>query len=214
MGGYLSVVIRTSSGSVEKMSNWTNYLPYFVANDMFFEENNAYIQNYINQMDSEGVLVPEGYGLVVLDFMSKSILSCQGYCMLERMSLASFQLEANKNKKNKIGTPKADALKRMIEKRMVRVYEDFDSYSSPEIIAITSFIQAQQLIDSSILSFKTWGDFILDPIGWSIIDYKEDWLGYVELKKKLIELNFTFTPSEDRDWERVISAAKEELINS
>jgi hypothetical protein len=86
MGGAVRVIVRKKTGEVKSMIRWTNALPRTVLNIKFFTDE-SWIDSYINDSkidtyysDEYQELSPDGYGIVVLDFMKKKLLSSQTYC--------------------------------------------------------------------------------------------------------------------------------------
>lgn len=106
MGGCLKVVIRKENGEILTMRRWTNSLSsllknkqcyqsteseafksymkpfYDMKND--FEKNKDSGQYKLNMTEiyfKEGYdkVIPEDYGIVILDFITKNLISCQGY---------------------------------------------------------------------------------------------------------------------------------------
>jgi len=89
MGGTLNWVIRDATGSVRCFTGWTNTLPTGMLTPAFARGENAGIEYAIGKITdgkqkSDG-LHPSGYGLIVTDFMTGSILSMQGYTDLTRI---------------------------------------------------------------------------------------------------------------------------------
>jgi hypothetical protein len=109
MGGHVSVVIRRSSGAIQKMLLWTNIVPSFFVNPKMIQEDSDLIGRLIATRDlnndairlsedftdkrylgfvgdycSRGsVLAPVDYGLIVFDFKENTVHSMQSYCSLD-----------------------------------------------------------------------------------------------------------------------------------
>lgn len=108
MGGSIRVIVREENGKVHKMTRWTNQLPYIVKNPKFYKSDKEWLDQYIegaknsDYNQGEQYLAPEDYGIVVLDYMKKKILSSQCYCgFLEfndsALSMDKDRLERKKN---------------------------------------------------------------------------------------------------------------------
>ena len=110
MGGSIAITFRDEDGNVEKMCRWTNTMPYYLVNHRLYAKDTKFIKEFMKQWfdmkkdwdDNEGkknpkykypmtnyyapkecrVLAPIEYGLVVIDFMTNTILENQGYCSL------------------------------------------------------------------------------------------------------------------------------------
>lgn len=107
MGGTIAMIVRKPDGETQPMLRHTNPMPYHLSTSAFlqgdferwwpefsqawremktdYEQNNG-TGNFQEPMTStyfpHDTLSPEGYGLVVVDFQSRHVLSCQGYTSL------------------------------------------------------------------------------------------------------------------------------------
>lgn len=96
MSGTLAITVRTKAGEIHRMTRPANLTYYFVHNVKFLSQDEAYLAEYIDQWqkmrgdwphlgDSREnhnpieVLAPQGYGLMVLDYQTNRILTCQLY---------------------------------------------------------------------------------------------------------------------------------------
>jgi len=103
MGGCVGVTIRKADGTEVRMCRWTNGLPDFITNVAFVEQDEAHLDSYLqtwadfqadyaankdtgkyahNMSDIYApypFLAPIEYGLVLIDYQTKQVLSKQGY---------------------------------------------------------------------------------------------------------------------------------------
>lgn len=105
MGGTLAVTIRDHDGVVHRTARWTNPTPFFIHNLRFIEKDRAYLRDYLNTWykmredwlkygdtpqnpspmsacyttDESMVLAPQGYGLLVIDYVTSVVLHRQNY---------------------------------------------------------------------------------------------------------------------------------------
>lgn len=90
MGGSIAVAIRRSDGREVVYDRWTNPLPYYTVDPLFRQENeetlrvfhDRVVESMKNGWGSEIIneIYPIHYGIIAVDFVTKDILSIQGYC--------------------------------------------------------------------------------------------------------------------------------------
>jgi len=122
MGGNIAWTIRLEDSTEYRMERWTNIFPEVTMDDTFllgsplaFEdamrswfamkqdwEDNKDTGQFRENMTSvyapyPNLLAPSEYGLVVTDFVSKTIISCNGYTSLERVRVYISMLEGREN---------------------------------------------------------------------------------------------------------------------
>jgi len=99
MGGPVAFATRFSNGDVVCMDVWTNPLPYLIKTKaVLLERNEQVVRNHYQEcrgvMELDGVtpmhtdvpLAPLGYGLIVLDFKTRSLMSMQNYTSFDNFS--------------------------------------------------------------------------------------------------------------------------------
>lgn len=82
MGGTVAVTVRLDENTIIADTRWTNALPSFVQDMRFIDGDRAYVQRYLDvpsDLKGRPLNAPYGYGLVVFDLPTRSILSMQGY---------------------------------------------------------------------------------------------------------------------------------------
>ena len=102
MGGSVGFTIREENGKEHRMCRWTNCTPQYVNNSKFIEKDKTHLDNYlsiwyemVDEYTSEEYktkdltmsdvyapnpfLAPMGYGLVVVDYQTNTVLHLQGY---------------------------------------------------------------------------------------------------------------------------------------
>ena len=107
MGGSVAVTARRANGEILRMCRWTNPLPFFFQNMRFVGGDESHLDEYLeqwhdfvlrsqkdNKWDREAAahdkLAPFEYGLVVIDYQTKKVLSLQGYSALNTVSNLDF----------------------------------------------------------------------------------------------------------------------------
>lgn len=100
MGGSVAVTVRKKDGTVVPMCRWTNSLSYWIKSKKFLTDPTAVMESFIeagkespyNQEDS--LVAPEGYGLVVIDLKTETILTYQDYTSFDfDFGKAGFSLD-------------------------------------------------------------------------------------------------------------------------
>lgn len=126
MGGHVSVVIRRSSGAIQKMLLWTNIVPAFFVNPKMMQEDSDLIGRLIATRDlnndairlskdftdkrylgfdgdycsRNSVLAPVDYGLIVFDFKERKVHSMQSYCSLDQVYAMGCRKSVAQHKAN------------------------------------------------------------------------------------------------------------------
>lgn len=124
MGGHVSVVIRRSSGAIQKMLLWTNIVPAFFVNPKMMQEDSDLIGRLIATRDlnndairlskdltdkrylgfdgdycsQNSVLAPVDYGLIVFDFKERKVHSLQSYCSLDQVFCLCHRMSVYQNR--------------------------------------------------------------------------------------------------------------------
>lgn len=82
MGGSIFVGIRKSDGTEHLGECWTNPLPFSICHPDFFNEGQL-VDEYIQEMtERPKEIQPIQYGIVLIDFKNKKLISRQGYCSM------------------------------------------------------------------------------------------------------------------------------------
>jgi hypothetical protein len=117
MGGSITVIIREEDGKIHKMCRWTNSLPYFTKDLNFINKDKKHLKDYLKvfySMENDykrvqkkggnyrfqmtdcyipysGYIAPIEYGLVLIDYQTEQIISCQGYSSLN--TICRYEIE-------------------------------------------------------------------------------------------------------------------------
>ncbi len=209
MGGCVSVTIRTINGKEHRMCRWTNSLPNFVNNINLINKDEGHLQKYIkvwedmsnsyNSGDTINMpmsniyvpnagLYPTGYGLVLIDYQTNTILTSQSYSSL-----------------GTIGSSEAGLAK------MGR-YQDKEKIQSEEERISDLFKRAKEVIlrdlsernieDITLEEFSKYGSeymyALLDMSPWTIKDYLEDEID--KMLEDILEMGFVLNDLEHKGW--------------
>lgn len=116
MGGSITVAIRRTDGTEYVSRRWTNPLPSQLADPAFWDDGAA-VDEYIKAGLENNVpfskIRPTEYGIVLIDFQTKKVLSCNGYSSPGRFTTAFVDQEDAKH------------VLTMIEKGWVKRYDCF-----------------------------------------------------------------------------------------
>ncbi len=207
MGGSINVTIRKEDETVYNMSKWTNDLPWFCQNVKFYEINNKHIQNYIDktQPNEFTSLNPDGYGLVVFDFNTKTILSNQNYINFDVISISSLRIETFDSENT---LPLYDEysttnnVKKLLDKKIIKTYNSCSSLDNNITInKISSWNEVVTLINGDI---SQWIEFNLTPPNWTLLEFDDDHDGFNKMKNKIIELGFKLNNEEIKLWDEFL----------
>lgn len=116
MGGRVVVAIRRQNGTEYISGRWTNPLPHWLSNPKFWEDGEVvddYIKAGLANNTPEDRVCPEEYGVVIIDFQTKRVLSRQDYCGIGETNCTFLDSEGATN------------LLRMIEEGRVTRYDVF-----------------------------------------------------------------------------------------
>jgi hypothetical protein len=87
MGGIVSVTIRRSDGKEYRKQRWTNHMPYYISNVKMLREDADHINEYVsydNYTEKDYGLAPVEYGIVIVDFVTKQIVTKQQYTAFDK----------------------------------------------------------------------------------------------------------------------------------
>jgi len=97
MGGQINIAARFNDGDAICVDGWTNFIPRMVMNETTLSGDDSVVRETLletmrhDSYDGPQPFRASGYGIVVIDFIDKTIHSMQGYTGFgERKLLASF----------------------------------------------------------------------------------------------------------------------------
>jgi len=221
MGGTVSVTVRRK-GEEFRMQRWTNSLPWFALNDRLYEGGEDYLNDYLEQwllmksdyeknkdsgkfehnmtdayFPSSG-LCPDGYGLVVVDYDTRTILSMQDYCSFNDINTAGILLD----KDNKSEDSRYSIFKRLVEKGYIN-----SAYTREGEIDISSMSFTD--IEEKYLGEITDSYYFTIINDWDVIYFDDDADGVRAFKDKVEELGFELSDTEENYWQESIKDADE-----
>lgn len=208
MGGSLAITIRQSNGKEYRMLRWTNSLPNFITNPKFFKEDKQWFKDYmepwfdmkkdyeqnkttgkfkLNMTDCYfpySYLAPADYGLVVIDFKTKTLLTMQGYSDLNSIMLhkkggfIDKWTQKNYNELKNAGLIKGYSI-------YDRLKKNFKLLKTPNLSEKNPFVFA-------MIHFKN--------AGWTYKRFEDTQNGKNAFKKKIMLLGFKLSKTEEKMW--------------
>ena len=210
MGGFINITIRKSNGNICNLEKYTNSIPSFVDNDKFYEEDEKHLKKFCSLEDYTNLLIPKDYGLIVLDYQTKTILSNQGYTHIGSIDFIQIKLElqTQKNFPTHLKNNSFDTLVRLIDKKIITTYSDrLNPDKKPTEINTTENLK--EILHTENDKFNS---FNISYPGWNIIHFEENSKGFNNMLQHIKDLDFTLTQEEETIWYNWITDMKEEEI--
>lgn len=229
MGGSIAVTVRRANGENIRMCKWTNTLPGFFKNIDWIDGKEQHLDEYLKSWydrrapDSHSdqssrseqfhsnrtpvyaphsFLAPTGYGLVVIDYQTKTVLSMQGYSTLIELFSSDFDslntigfFNVLEDYFNKEIHKHQTRIQRLLERGLVFSLNILDG----KLTQIPDFETAHQLLNSKNGRYLR---FFMQPDPWRILPFEESSKGVQELKKAVLELGFSLTDKEQALWSK------------
>lgn len=245
MGGTVAVTLRKADGTEYRMSRWTNSMPWGIANMRMLNGDedhiNAYLDQWLKMRDDYernkdigkfeydmtdcyfpgNGLVPDGYGLVVVDHINKVILSMQGYCSFNTIHAAGISLEFSGNV---LGVSPEDddsdttRLREFWEAgRIIGWLTDKSTPPAQCKSRKDAYLPIDKTFDEVIEILKDYRtsmtiyEFGLDLGDWKYEEFEE--YNPHELRRmrnRILELGFKLTDVENKVWDEVIKESEKE----
>ena len=241
MGGNMGVTLRFEDGSIEAMSRCTNPLPRFINSYGFITSNKQHLDDYMktwyemkddyDRNKSTGKFeqpmtpvyawnrekIPDEYGIVVIDYQTKTVLHSQGYTDFGQTYFGNF---------NHVDEEDIAALKLLVDNKMVSsvlwTYDNNEKDLAGYYVARKNAIDNAKPFEGTVEEFiaaTSWdakrnaslsstiladGTIIFNMTPWTVTRYDESKEGLLQLKEKMSELGFIFTDSENNQWDEYI----------
>jgi len=226
MGGSIAVTIREEDGTMHKMCRWTNSTPNFVNDEKLFLCDKQHLQDYLktwyemvedydsgqNKLNMSSVyapvrlLAPVDYGLLLIDYKTKTLLNMQGYTDYGRLLATEAGLSnliLKRNGENNDFYFKIEALHK--SGRLMRA----ETLSNKEIdlskMSLEKILESCDRSSSFFNVFKhekreVWFEIFLKTDPWQFKRYEENVSGLKKLKEAVLELGFILTEEEEKEW--------------
>lgn len=160
-------------------------------------------------------LAPMGYGLVVVDYKTNTILDMQSYTSFGRLLRSSF---LSRSSKEDIENATALFNSKLIDK--IRCYDNredavdhFPVIEFDKSMTLEYFMEqvnTNQFSPNFIKDAIQWDEFVINMSPWNIIEFPETSEGVIAFKNKVLELGFILTEKEEELWTDFLEFKKEE----
>lgn len=225
MGGTVGVTIRRADGREHRMARWTNPLGHIFLNLKFIEGEDSFFDEYISMWDDMRedwldnhrtkqfrhdmtpcygdwpYLAPVSYGLVVIDYKTKTILHSQGYSSMVEFHASDFLREPIYAGLDQWPEPKTLALCK--SGRVMRAKWDDGTEEFMPAGTLTGWeeevTRLEETTDGSVNA--RWSSrYVVDINPWKVERFGEDGTDIVAMKNRLEELGFAITDEEEAHW--------------
>lgn len=197
MGGSIAVTIRKKNGEIHKMIRWTNPTPYFVENLKFIKKDEKYLQEYFDEKKNDPYyvdfcLAPEDYGLLLIDYMTNTILHSQNYTNYGSQHFSSLALSIFQHESDEIQNIKDlyDAKKLTFYKYVANT-----GWKRAELISFDKLIQIA-------MNREYLGKFEINMKPWKIKRFTQEKKDLKEMKKEIKKLGFKISIKENNVWKK------------
>lgn len=204
MGGSIAIAARFNDGQTICVDGWTNFIPRMVMNDATLSGDDAVVRQTLLEVASHpSYSGPQpfrehGYGMVVIDFVGRTIHSKQGYTSFDRKTLAQMlDINATGWKDGVYVNVISDESGGLLDAgRVIKVSVD-STECEPEVMTRETTIAA---LDADMVSFMEGGNrkFIglrIDTAPFTVHEYPEN--GTLDaMKAGLRAAGFPMTKSE------------------
>ncbi len=221
MGGNVGFTIREEDGKEHRMCRWTNSTPDFINHSKFIEKDKEHLNDYLNTWyemveDYNGsqelpmsscyvpgaCLAPDGYGLIVVDYKTNTLLHLQGYTNYGRLLPSSINIatyDESPEAKEKI-----EDCKKLITTGKITKARAFSKELNEHFIEIKDFDQVLLSISERFSTDEKRTllcDLIIDMNPWVIKRFDEDAEGVKNFKNEVLSLGFILTEEENKQWD-------------
>ena len=196
MGGTVGFSIRRSDGSVASMATWTNVTPDFFIHPDFGSD--AHSESFISEFLKPDPRYPEyaahrkaapiGYGLNVVDHVTKTVHSHQGYTSPNTIGLSSIFIDLDTDDR------RVDEMKSIADAGKFRMLE-WDYSAEWVEKGIAGWEEILRDVKLRRLDFK-----LKFESGWTYVRYAGDVESLRDMKRNLESSGFAFTAEENEDW--------------
>jgi len=227
MGGTVAVTLRKPDGTEYRMSRWTNSMPWGIGNMKLMRHDMNHVDTYLEQWlgmkddyeknKESGVfehnmtdcyfpssgMVPDGYGLVVVDMVNNVILSMQNYTAFDSLCAASVAMDVHN-----AADPDSNAaiFKEFINAGQVAgVLRKSNWEESNPYKPLTQTAELADWKKNDIFDFK------LDLSPFTLEEFEEyEPQALIKYRARLLELGFELSDKENEIWAAAIDDAIEE----
>jgi len=228
MGGTIAVTLRRADGREHRMARWTNVFSHILMDPAFIEGPDSFWDKYIALWDDMRddwlknhvtknfrhnmtpcygdwpLLAPTGYGLIVIDYKTKTILHSQGYSSMVKMLPGTFSDQPMHTGAE--DWPDTRVVKLIEQGRVTREHWDGLKWIKPMLDhEVTSWEAENQRTKDAGFPASMRDQYPVDMSPWTVERFDEGAPGLREMKIRLAELEFKFSDDEETAWEDFFS---------
>ncbi len=205
MGGTIKVAIRLHDGSVTSDTRWTNNMPTWINSIEMVNDDAEYLRAYAHQpSDHRGddhTIAPYGYGLVLIDAITHTIYSCNGYSQPGQIIPAKIS--------NHEDDPESVAnWKALMDAGRLSAVDGHHPDVPPIILPmvpgrgpVEEAYALRELEGDWKSPDRRFYDINIDLSPWRVIDYRESREGCELMRLHIKDSGFPFTEADDRAWD-------------
>jgi len=199
MGGQINIAARFNDNQTICIDGWTNFIPNMIMNDATLSGDDTIVRKTLIEVAShksyEGpqAFRASGYGIVVIDFVTKTIHSMQGYTSFTDKSLAQM-FDLNKSMPGPNGFVLSNEGKSLLENNRVQLVGKNGEELEPEILTSEKALTLKKQEAASFMrgDGMLWYQLNIKTDPFTIIDYPEG-KSLAEIKKHLKNAGFPLT---------------------
>jgi len=211
MGGVIGFTLRRADGTDQRTARWTNPFSHILMDPKFIEGPDSFWDEIMAQKEYEkwGMLAPISYGLIVIDYQSKTILHSQGYSAMVKLLPGEFSDQPMHTGAQ--GWPDERVVKLIEQGRVTKERWDGAKWIKPMLDHEIKSWEAEnkRCADEGYPGFMR-NQYPVDMSPWTVERFDEGAPGLREMKTRLAELGFKFSDEEETTWEEFFSEWDEE----
>jgi len=201
MSGEVNICIR-KKGKLTYRTAHTGQISPFINNAKLFTGDRGHLQSF-RMRTEQGDLCFYGYGLIVVDYDTKTIIDSQNYVDVGDITASSIFYELSQGASFSDPNSLPSILLDLIHKKLVAHYDLYDYEKKKHV----KYKVPENMVKDDLknIGYKSWVDnpaflrsYLIDNTSWEIINLDDSWEeGATEFKKLLLERGF---PIDDKIW--------------
>lgn len=238
MGGSIGFTVREENGTEHRMCRWTNAMGSLIKDLKFYTKSEDHLKEYLKTWydmvkdyddAQKGIkplpeitmvkvyapnpfLAPMDYGLVVVDYQTNTVLNIQGYTSLEKLDCGLVYGDIKYSSKKE----DSEYFRELCENKRIigLIKKELDPNDDTKIIIVTE--EKTFTFDEAVKFLKKDEDlnfgrfFKVDTSPWTFTRYPETKQGWIDFRKKVLELGFILNEEEISMWDEFEASYAEE----
>lgn len=249
MGGSIGFTLREENKTEHRMCRWTNVMPTLLSSMDFINKDPKNYKDFLEtwyemvndyKLHLEGekplpkitmvdvyapypFLAPTGYGLVLVDYVSNTIISSQGYCGFGKLDYTKIYLVYDGDiyghdpESRKYAKEECEQYKSLFDNERIISFRSYDHELQKEVITnkIFSWNDFEEMVKASE-GTSNYGSFKIDMSPWTLYNYETTPEDIDKMKNHILQLGFVLTEEEEKiwkEWKDMYSEEEEEDEN-